>query len=129
MPGQNIIDEPTRNRIYSLVNLTLTEAQKFLTEFRTSAIYSSLISTDLINLSDEDIICLALTRQAEDTTKIDITLLRNAIFHVYLQNQDQQLNEDEYAELLENFDLVCLVIGQTKKTNLTLIGLQTAILI
>ncbi len=79
----SILKETTRRKIFSLASDTLAKAQEYLKTFHTTSEYKELISTHKAELSDEDIICLALSRKAEDTNKIDVKRLGEAIrnFH------------------------------------------------
>ncbi|STX55493.1 DnaJ domain-containing protein (plasmid) [Legionella sp. D16C41] len=131
MLEQNILDEITRAKIYSLGNHSLSEAQGFLTKFRASDMYEKLTSVDISELDDEDIICLTLTRKAEDTKKIDINILKSAILNVYLKiNNDLEKEGTNLKPLLEgDFDLFCNYIGHDLTKNTILTGIEAAIAI
>ena len=117
MPIQSILNENVRDKIYSLEKTTLSEAQKFLIEFHKSNEYTKLTSTELTDLCEEDIICLALTHKPEDANKMDIKIFKNAILNVYLKSEND-LNDDEKEDLREDdFDSFCYAIENDKKND------------
>lgn len=120
MPNKNnsVIDEQTKSEIFALNSHTLSEAQPFLTNFRDSNTYQSLITSDLTELDDEDIICLTITRRAEDTNKINIRLLKEAITNISLKNVDDIEYYNYLIKLYEDdFDLFCRIVGDSSGDN------------
>src|SRR5213592_3504476 len=92
----SVLKDTTRKEIFSLANFSLANAQKYLKKFHASEEYKNLITTDNAELTDEDMICLALSRRSQDTAKIDVKRLGEAICHFYQKNFSEQLTLEEF---------------------------------